>query len=526
MLQRKGFAIVLAIGFLLISIEVAAQTYTDLHDFGGTDGCRPDYPAVLAQGRDGNLYGTTVYCGLYTAGTVFKATPGGTVTTLYSFDNGTAGGYPHGGLTLATDGNFYGTTAGGGANGWGTIFRITPSGTLTVLHSFNSTDGGGAYAPPIQASNGSLYGLTQLSRPAYRITMAGKFTLLSTPMETYAPLIQAVDGYLYGTSPGCSPYGQYGCVFRMSLAGAVKTIYVFDNTHGAVPYSPVTQASDGNLYGTTTAGGAHSDGVAFKLTTKGVLTVLRDFDGTNDGGAPDAGLVAASDGNLYGANVVGGTNYGTLFRLTKPGAFSLLYTFDGAHGANPSPTPMQHTSGIIYGLTYAGGNLGGGVLYSLNASFPPFVALMTTSGTPGQTVQILGQGFNTATSVMFGSGSASFTIGSDTYLTAVIPDEGTQGYVTVTTGSGTLTSNKTFTVIPLIKTFTPASGPVGTPVTITGGGFHGATKVTFGGVKATNFSVDSGAQITATVPTGAKTGKITVTTPAGKATSKKTFTVT
>ena len=534
MLQRKMLVIgMFAIGFFLslASIPLVAQTYTDLHDFNCTvEGCSPQYSSFLAQGRDGNLYGTTFAGGTYTYGTVFKATPSGTVNTLYNFD-GTTGAYPQGGLTLATDGNFYGTTQKGGAYNYGTIFRITPSGKLTVLHTFNGTDGGGSLSPPMQASNGSLYGLTQISFTAYNLTLAGKFTLLSTPMAngTFAPLIQALDGYLYGTNPGggLGPCAPYGCVFRLSLGGAFQTIYTFDNTHGAEPYSPVTQANDGNLYGTTPDGGNDGSGVAFRLTTKGAIKLLHQFTGSDDGANPVARLVAASDGNLYGAATGGGTGpYGTLFDLTKTGAFSVLYDFDSTHGGNPYASPMQHTNGTIYGLAAYGGAYGCGVLYSLKAGLNPFVALLSILGTPGQKVQILGQGLMTASSVTFGSASATFTPVSDTFMTAVVPAEGTNGFVIVTTASGELISNRLFRVVPMITNFNPPSGSVGTQVTIAGGGFHGATKVTFGGISATSFSVDSGSQITATVPTGAVTGAITVTTPGGTATSKSAFTVT
>jgi uncharacterized repeat protein (TIGR03803 family) len=276
--------------------------------------------------------------------------------------------------------------------------------------------------------------------------------------------------------------------------------------------------------------------VVFKITPKGSLTVLHNFDASNgsrDGNKPFAGLVQATDGKFYGVTSAGGTlGYGTIYRISATGSYVVLYNFDNVTGANPQVTLFQHTNGILYGDTLAGGSgtecTPGycGTFYSLNLGLPPFVALMSISGIPGQTIQILGQGFNTASSVLFGSGSATFNIVSDTYMTAIIPAEGTQGYVTVTTGSGTLTSNKKFKVVPIITSFTPTSGPVGTKVAITGGGFHGATKVTFGGVKAISFSVDSGSQITATVPIGAVTGKIKVTTPGGTATSKGTFNVT
>jgi hypothetical protein len=150
---------------------------------------------------------------------------------------------------------------------------------------------------------------------------------------------------------------------------------------------------------------------------------------------------------------------------------------------------------------------------------------MPTSGTAGKTIEILGNGLTGTTKVMFGSGSASFTIVSDTNITAVVPASGTSGTVSVTTPSSTLKSKQIFKVLPVISSFSPTSGPVGTQVTIAGSGLTGASKVTFGGVKATAFTVNSGTQVTATVPTGALTGKIKITTAGGSATSPGTFTV-
>jgi hypothetical protein len=164
---------------------------------------------------------------------------------------------------------------------------------------------------------------------------------------------------------------------------------------------------------------------------------------------------------------------------------------------------------------------GCGVLYSMDKGLGKFVSFVgpLSSGA-------VGQGLTGTTKVSFHGLPATFSVVSDTYLTAVVPAGATSGSVAVKTPSGTLTSNKVFRVTPAILSFTPTSGPEGTPVTITGTSFTGANKVTFGGVKATVFSVDSDTQITDTVPTGAKTGKIKVTTPKGTATSPGSFTVT
>jgi uncharacterized repeat protein (TIGR03803 family) len=320
----------------------------------------------------------------------------------------------------------------------------------------------------------------------------------------------------------------------MTPGGVLKTLYVFDGVHGQSPNSLVVQGNDGFLYGTTRAGGSGQYGVVYKLSKSGKLTLLHEFGlDPNDGILLDAGLVAASDGNFYGTTIdgfnPGPTPDGTLFEISSNGkTYSPVHLFaDTTHGAFPESTPMQHTNGKIYGLTQEGSvPKNDGVFYSLDNGLPPFVLLMTRWGSAGQTVEILGNGLTGTTNVSFGSGSASFNVVSDTYMTADVPDDGAAGFVTATTVSGTLTSSRPFFVTPVIKSFTPPNGPVGTQVTISGSGFTGATKITFGGMKATTYTVNSGTQITATVPSGAKTGKIAVTTAGGSASSKSTFTVT
>jgi uncharacterized repeat protein (TIGR03803 family) len=433
------------------------------------------------------------------------------------------------GLTLGTDGNFYGTTWGGGVYENGTVFKVSTSGTLTTLHSCASSEGS-PVAPPIQGKDKSFYGVTYgpNNYTAYEISAAGAYKTVgsSGPPYVEAPLLQASDGNFYGPSVSTNVNGGCGSIFRMSATGTVSTVYTFDNTHGCNPVGPLVQDAKGYLYGTTWSGGSFDLGVVFRLTTKGVLTVLHDFDGTT-GGEPVAGLVLATDGNFYGGTTISGMGLGgVLFEVTATGDYAVLYdSGDGQYGWGFSPTPTQHTNGKIYGLA-GGGAYGDGVLYSLDVGLAPFAKLMTTQGTAGQIVQLLGQGFTGTTAVMFGTGSASFTVVSDTYMTARVPATGTTGYVAMTTPSGALTSSQTFKVLPVITSFTPTSGPVGTEVTITGSGFIGATKVTFGGVTATTYIVNSGTQIIVTVPAGAKTGTIAVTTPGGTAISKATFTVT
>ncbi len=311
--------------------------------------------------------------------------------------------------------------------------------------------------------------------------------------------------------------------------GSVKFIYQFDKTNGAGPIGPLVQGSDGNFYGTTSYGGdANGDGVIFQLTPLGKIKVLHFFNGT-DGKQPLGGLIQATDGNLYGTASAGGLNgFGTLYKIATTGgtSFKVLHDFDNATGETPEVTLFQHTNGILYGETHDGG-LGGGTFYIWSdPNLKPFVGVLPSVGTIGTKVGILGQGFTGTTGVSFNGASASFTVMSDTFLTLVtVPSAATTGIVTVVTPGSTLTSNKIFIVLPSILSFSPTSGKVGVSVVITGGGLNGASKVTFGGINATTFTVNSSMQVTATVPTGAKTGKIGITTPAGTAMSGGTFSV-
>ncbi|HUI42878.1 MAG TPA: choice-of-anchor tandem repeat GloVer-containing protein [Terriglobia bacterium] len=526
---RPRILVTAALALALGAATARAQTYTDIYNFDGTLGSSPDNPQLLAQGRDGNLYGSTPYGGTAGDGAVFVITPSGGLRDIHSFAGGD-GLRPKGGLTLGSDGNFYGSTVLGGAGALGTVFKVTPAGTLTVLYSFTGgTDGAYPYAPPVQGIDGNFYGTTQ-DATAYKITPTGVFTLLGTvPGPCYSPLTQGTDGNFYGTTPSGGKYG-YGTVFKMTPAGNVTIVYSFDLDDGAAPNGLVTQGNDGNFYGTTTLGGTADGGVAFKLTPAGTLTVLHNFvPGLTDGSIPVAGPVYATDGNVYGITSAGGnvgSGYGVIFKTTTSGSYSVLYNLDNTHGRGAVSTPMQHTNGTIYGLTISGGTRNDGVVYSFALGIKPFVKLIFSSGKVGMSVQILGGGLTGTTAVTFNGTPASFHVVSNTYLTAMVPAGATTGFVKVTTPKTTLTSSTKFRVTPSILSFMPPSGPVGTLVTINGSGLKQTSKVTFGGVAATSFTVNSDTQVTATVPTGAKTGKIAITTPGGTAISTGTFTVT
>ena len=552
--------VTLAVAVLVLAVTFTsiapAQTYSSLYEFGGKSGdpTNPQYSGIIAQGRDGALYSTApdggALCGF--CGAVFKVTPSGALTVVDSFNSTAGSGYAaFSGLTLGTDGNFYGATEAGGQFNRGMVFKTTSSGTLTTLYNFGTcaypcTEGLYPKAPPIQGTDGNFYGTTPYSNDGlndgvvYRITSAGKFTTLykftsSGGYNPLAPLMQANDGNFYGTtasggtafqpcyasSPGC------GTVFKMTAGGKVTFIYKFSRTDGAGPFGSVIQGTDGNLYGTTSAGGTSGFGTVFKLTLAGKLTVLHDFNGT-DGETPQAGLVQANDGNVYGVASAGGTlGYGTIFKVTSTGTFSVLYNFENTHGKTPEVPLFQHTNGILYGDTFQGGSSGRGVFYSLNIGAPEFARLQTTSGKVGSTVSILGQGFTGTTAVSFsGVNATSFSVVSDTYLTANVPTGGKTGTISVLRPSGALNSIQQFKVIPTVSSIAPTSGPIGTVVTINGTGLVQTTTVNFGGVKATTFTVNSDSKITATVPSAAKTGKVTITTPGGTATSSSSFNVT
>ncbi len=532
-----------------------AQTFSVLYNFGSQAGdpLQQFYSGIISQGRDGKLYsGTSAGGTINDAGATYSVTTAGVMTTLYSFSNSTDGDAPYGGLSLGTDGNFYGTSYSGGFGGapYGTVFKMTPSGAYTLLYTFtDGADGALPVAPPIQGTDGNFYGTTceGCNGPIasgygtiYKITPSGTFTLLNSCDGAYCadpngPLVQGTDGSLYGTSE----YGGigYGNVFKITTGGKISALYNFTNSDGAYPIAGLVQGTDGNFYGTTVDGGSTGYGVVFRITPTGKLTVLHNMNGTTDGSAPFAGLVAATDGNLYGANAYGGANTaGTLFKVTTKGAFAKLYDFDVTTGQNPYSTLMQHTNGLIYGGTQLGGTGGAdiycnpgtcGVLYSLNIGAAPFAALESTSGRVGAKIGILGQNFSSSSVVTFGSVAATtVTRSGSTFLQATVPSGATTGSVTVTTTGATLTSSKTFRVTPQLKSFTPPSGVVGTSVTITGVSLTQTSKVTFGGVAATSFTVTNDTQVIATVPTGAKTGKIVITTPGGTATSATNFTVT
>jgi uncharacterized repeat protein (TIGR03803 family) len=536
-IKVRGLLAIATLALSVVAVAARAQTYSDLYNFGDSSGdpLNPQYSGIVAQGRDGNFYSTTPAGGSAGLGTVFKITAQGVVSVMYNFD-GTHGKVPYSGLTLGTDGNFYGTTSTGGSTNSGVIFQITPAGAMTVLHTLASGDGITPYAPPIQAADGNFYGTTAFGGSlgygtVYKLTSTGTYTVLhsfdlTNGSRPFGPLVQGNDGSFYGTAFGGVGNNRYGIVFKVKAAGTFTILHAFSLTDGANPSAGLVLGKDGNFYGTTFNGGKVGYGDVFKITPAGALTVLHSFTPAPDGGTPYGGLVQATDENFYGVGYLGGSsNHGTIFRIAPGGTFSTRYSFDGTKGGAPMVTLLQHTTGVLYSDTNTGGTHNTGSFYSLKASLAPYAALLPTSGKVGKPVGILGQGFNSATGVSFNGTAATFKVSSDTFLTATIPAGATTGMVTVAIPSGNLKSKINFRVVPTIKSFTPTSGSVGTPVIIKGVSLTQTTKVTFGGVKATTVVVNTDTQVTANVPTGAKTGKIAITTRGGTAISSAVFTV-
>jgi uncharacterized repeat protein (TIGR03803 family) len=454
------------------AIAAHAQTFNTLMNFDGANGVRPN---PLDQGTDGAFYGTTTYGGANGVGTIFRVTTAGAFATLYSFlcteTNCGDGDQPFSGLILASDGNSYGATSAGAYGTGGTIFRFNPANKLMTLHTFDIFDGASPQAGLLQAFDGSLYGTTTSGGAkvefgtVFKISPGGAFTTLysfcaktncTDGAYPYAVMVQGPHGDLHGTTAGggirTATCGEHGCgtVFRISTAGKLSTLYRFSSPGGWGPYAGLIQATDGNLYGTTALGGnsncSGGCGTIFKISPGDALTTLYDFSGP-DGDSP-VNLIQATDGNLYGTTGGGGANgSGTVFEISPDGMLTTLHSFDIADGQGPAG-PLQATNGSFYGVTQGGGTAGDGTVFSLSTGLGPFVAFVRGSGKIGQTGGILGQGLTGTTSVAINGTSATFTVVSDTFIEATVPAGATTGYVTVTTPSGTLTSNVPFRVIP------------------------------------------------------------------------------
>jgi uncharacterized repeat protein (TIGR03803 family) len=396
-------------GFLTLFAGAQSATIESLYSLNAaTDGSTP-YGNVV-QGPDGNYYGTTAQGGVNGNGTVFRVTPKGVYTVLYAFQGSPDGQNPQANLYLASDGNFYGTTARGGANGGGTIFRVSSTGVFTLLYTFtNGTDGGFPSAGVIEGSDGNFYGTTVSGGAInaagftgygtiFQMTPNGVLTTIYTftggdadGSSPYAGLVEGSDGFLYGTtnSDEVGDTGYYfGSVFKVSKTGAFKTLYHFgDGNDGGNPDGGLLEAQDGSFYGSTHNGGlfANDDddtgqGVLYNITPSGVFKTMYEFTGQADSGRPEGTLTFGSDGNLYGTTTI--SPAGTLFQLTPSGGFVTL----GQLGANPTESlggPIVGSDGNFYGTTDNGGaNTNGSIFEAIpSPALTPLVQLTLSSQT-------------------------------------------------------------------------------------------------------------------------------------------------
>src|ERR1035437_5076495 len=322
--------------FAAAAVPAQTQTPTVLHTFllFPTDACYTE--GNIVQGRDGNMYGGGNVCGANGSGAIYKISPAGVESMFYSFPGQWlyCGGA---GLTVGSDGNFYGACeAGNPATGLGSIFRLTPAGVFTDLHDFTGVTGFSfPVPPPIQASDGNFYGVTgnevQVCGNVYKMTPAGVYTNLHTfsdnPDCHSSNLFQASDGNLYGTLAVCEVVSTAGCVYRISTAGVFKEIHDFALTTGEIPCTGLIQGKDGKLYGATAAGAANGWGNIYKMTTAGVATDLHDFNNATDAACvnnvgPPVNMLQVTDGTFYGVNPAYGLYGGSIYKLTSANVFS------------------------------------------------------------------------------------------------------------------------------------------------------------------------------------------------------------
>ena len=373
------------------TIRRGVPPFATLHSFlNGSDGAAPI--AGLVRGTDCNFYGTTSTGGASSNGVIFKIIPTGAITNLWESD---APGLSS--LIQGTDGNFFGATAQGGLNGWGRIFMITPAGVFSNLYDFANTGDGGWPASLVQSTDGNFYGVTQAGNGSvFQLTPAGIFTTLydfagggSLAGPTSPGLIQGRDGAFYGLANYGGGYS-LGGVFKIAADGAFTSLYEFTGsgdgggTDGSTPYGGLTQGSDGNFYGTTYYGGSDNSGTVFMITPAGSITTLWSFSGASDGKYPIAGLMQSSDGNFYGTTSAGGLGgSGTIFMITPAGDLTTLYAFtDQKDGNYPQASIVQGCDGSLYTVVSAGGIGYNGTVFrlTLGTLAPTAMPIITPAG--------------------------------------------------------------------------------------------------------------------------------------------------
>jgi uncharacterized repeat protein (TIGR03803 family) len=406
-LLRRAWAPVLSaatLALLPVTARGTGVSVINLHSFDVfVNGVAP-YSSLI-QGANGLFYGTTFQGGSANTGVIFDVASNGAVNTVYTFTNGVDGAFPQAGLVLANDGNFYGTTVEGGTNGSGTLFRLTPAGVFNSLYSFTAVpksgvnqDGAYPGGSLVQAKDGNLYGTASAggangSGTLFKISLGGSFQLVyafsaldsngenSEGSDPESALIQGADTNLYGTAYAGGANG-FGTVFAYDLSrGQISSLYSFQNAaDGANPMAAVVQGSDAYFYGTTSLGGSTTNGALFKITSAGAFTPLYSFTNGNDGANPVAPLVQGTNGNFYGTAASSQNGFGTVFEVTTNGALTSLYAFAGGNdGANPAGGLLQTADGIFFGTTSSGGTNDSGAVFSITSS-GAFTPVMSFTG--------------------------------------------------------------------------------------------------------------------------------------------------
>jgi len=392
---KRRFAIALCSTATCLALTVAAlarvgvssalakgPAFKRLYAFtGAADGSNP-YAGLVAD-ETGNLYGTTYNGGTRDAGTVFRLAPDGTLTTLHTFsNNGIDGAGPDAGLILDKAGNLYGTTNAGGPHNVGTVFKIAPDGSESVLYAFTGGSDGAFPDAGLLERRGDLYGMTTIGGAfgygiVFKVAPDGTEKVLHSFQSgkdgaepACTALIADKTGNLYGTTE-LGGTTDLGTVFKLAAGHREAVLYTFKGGNdGSYPIAALIVDKAGNLYGTTNAGGTHNLGTVFTLAPDGTETVLYSFKGGKDGAYPWASVVEDEAGNLYGSTAWGGGNDdGTTFKLAPDGTETVLHSLNGqSDGSEPiggliADDPAQ--KGALFGTTSGGGADNVGTIFSI-----------------------------------------------------------------------------------------------------------------------------------------------------------------
>ena len=343
-----------------------------------TEGCC-SYGGAPTTDKAGNVYATLPFSS-FGNGTLSKISPDGTVAVLHAF-SGSDGNGPSGGvLNDEVTGKIFGTTCAGGANDYGVLYELDPDGTYKILHDFDGTNEGACPvdAPLRDRKTGDFFGVANYYGPGgygtvWKLSPEGTFTVLhafNNDDGAYpsARLIKGHGGKLYGTTNGGGPHRD-GTIFSITHAGNFQTLYNFDNTTGAFPTGFPTLDKSGNLYTLANAGGTHGKGTIFKLDPSGTPTVIHNFNNDAGGAEPDSSLLLLDD-KLYGTTVAAGDptcGCGTVFQAGLDGSYVTLHTFVGssADGAHPHSGLAKGRHRFLYGTTYEGGVDASGTVFKV-----------------------------------------------------------------------------------------------------------------------------------------------------------------